>query len=222
MNKNSENTILLMRTSAEISFLCNADHNLSRAIDLIGDMTYALHIDPYTFLIDTIISQMLSKRVAEILIQRMCQLCNLSVSPEVVIKISVDDMRSIGISNQKAEYIHLLTKSVMSKHIIFSSLASLPDDEVIRQLTSQRGIGNWSAKMYLIFHLNRLNVIPYEDGAFLQAFSWLYDVQNPKKEDVEEIAAKWEPYASIAARYLYKVLDNGYTNNQRSKVAFNL
>lgn len=212
MNKNLDNTILLKRSSAEISFLCSVDNKLAKAIDLVGDLTYRLHLDPYIFLIETIISQMLSNKVAAILIQRMHQLSDTPLSPEIVLRITTEELRAIGLSNQKAEYIQLLTKSVISNQLNFSALINLSDDEIIKQLTALRGIGNWSAKMYLIFHLNRPNVIPYEDGAFIQAFSWLYSINHPPKSEIENIAKRWSPHASIAARYLYKLLDKGYTN----------
>lgn len=212
MNKIQDNVTILKRNSAEISFLYSADNKLAKAIDLVGDLTYKLHLDPYIFLIETIISQMLSNKVAAILIQRMHQLSDTPLSPEIVSRITTEEFRAIGLSNQKAGYIQLLTKSVTSNQLKFSAFINQSDDEIIKQLTALRGIGNWSAKMYLIFHLNRPNVIPYEDGAFIQAFSWLYNINRPQKREIENIAKNWSPHASIAARYLYKLLDNGYTD----------
>ena len=89
------------------------------------------------------------------------------------------------------------------------------DDEIVfKKITSVRGLGSWSAKMYLIFVLNRQNILPYEDGAFLQSYSWLYKTDDRKPASIKKKCKKWEPYSSIAARYLYKDLDNGFTKEE--------
>ena len=90
----------------------------------------------------------------------------------------------------------------------------MTDDEVMRKLTSIRGIGNWSAKMYLIFALDRKDILPYEDTAFLQAYSWLYKTNDYSPEAVKKRCKKWKPYSSIAARYMYRALDMGLTKRE--------
>jgi DNA-3-methyladenine glycosylase II len=98
---------------------------------------------------------------------------------------------------------------VCGKPDFFDSFSALSDTEIIRQLTSLRGIGTWSAKMYLIFVLNRLDVLPYEDGAFLQVYKWLYATEDVKPAAIIERCEPWKPYSSLAARYLYRALDAG-------------
>ena len=83
----------------------------------------------------------------------------------------------------------------------------------LNKLTALRGIGTWSSKMYLIFVLNRLNVLPYEDGAFLQAYKWLYATDDIKPVAIKQKCASWSPYSSLAARYMYRALDNGLTKD---------
>lgn len=85
----------------------------------------------------------------------------------------------------------------------------MDDEAVIKRLTSIRGIGTWSAKMYLIFVLNRLDILPFEDGAFLQAYKWLYKTDDLKSSSIVAKCAPWKPYSSLAARYLYRALDSG-------------
>ena len=104
-----------------------------------------------------------------------------------------------------------MAKKVSGGEIDFDRLESMPDNEVITELTSIKGVGNWTAKMYLIFFLQREDILPYEDGAFLQAYKWLYNTKVIKPESIARRCKKWKPYTSIGARYMYRALDTGLT-----------
>lgn len=93
-------------------------------------------------------------------------------------------------------------------------MQNFDDLEVIKRLTSIKGIGTWTAKMYLIFVLNRQDILPYEDGAFMQVFRWLYKTENCSKQDVIKKSQKWKPYSSIAARFMYRALDMELTKSE--------
>lgn len=82
---------------------------------------------------------------------------------------------------------------------------------LVSELVALRGIGNWTAKMYLLFVLNRTDILPYEDGAFLQAYRWLYQTQDTRPVSIKNHCKVWKPYESIAARYMYRLVDNCYT-----------
>lgn len=88
-------------------------------------------------------------------------------------------------------------------------MSTLNDADVIKQLTPIKGIGQWTAKMYLIFVLNREDILPIEDVAFLQSYKWLYKTNDVSKESIQKKCRKWKPYSSIAARYMYRALDIG-------------
>ena len=87
----------------------------------------------------------------------------------------------------------------------------MTDEDVIKTITSIHGLGMWSAKMYLIFVLNRQDVLPFEDVAFLQGYAWCYKTNKLDKDSITKKLKKLQPYRSIVARYLYKALDYGYT-----------
>lgn len=93
-------------------------------------------------------------------------------------------------------------------------LPELDDESVIKQLTAIKGIGNWTAKMYLIFVLDRQDILPTEDVAFLQAYKWLYKTTDRSPASITNKCTKWKPYSSIAARYLYRALDSGLTKTE--------
>ena len=103
---------------------------------------------------------------------------------------------------------------LISGILVFDDLINQTDEEIIHELTSFRGIGTWTAKMFLIFGLNRPDVLPYEDAAFLQSYKWMYKTSDCSKESIMKRCKKWKPYSSIAARYLYRALDYGLTKDE--------
>ena len=132
-------------------------------------------------------------------------------------KLDKEQLRKAGLSYSKAEYILGVAKATAENKICFEKLPHMTDEEVIKELTKLKGVGSWSATVYLIFTLNRPDVLPYEDGAFLQSYSWLYKTKNLEPESIVKRCKKRKPYSSIAARYLYYAL-----NMELTKEAFNL
>ena len=102
-------------------------------------------------------------------------------------------MRGIGLAYSKARFLKNLSEAVKKGSIDFDEISQLPDREAIARLTSVNGIGTWSAKMYLIFVLDRPDVLPFEDMAFIQSFKWLYLSDNASKETIEKKCKKWKP-----------------------------
>lgn len=202
--------IALNRQTPAIHYLTQKDSRLCRLIDLIGEIKYQPYEDGYSFLVSTIIGQMLSNKVVDVLFQRIIDMCG-GVSPEIMCNIDAEQLRKIGISYRKSNTISELTQAVISRDLDLYKLYSLTDEAVIRTLTSIKGIGMWTAKMYLIFVLDRPDILPFEDGAFLQSYCWLYHTQECSPKDVKERCRIWSPYSSYAARFLYKALDSGLT-----------
>ena len=206
-------SITLPQTAPSIQHLQSCDKRLAKIIQEIGEISYTPHDDGYAFLIHEIIEQMLSIKAGAAIYRRFTELCGGHIVPEIVEKLSVEEIKTTGVSSAKADYIKILTTAIIENDLELSSLEDQKDESVIRKLTSYRGIGNWTAKMYLIFVLDRPNVLPYEDGAFLQAFRWLYKTNDCSSANVARKCKKWSPYASIAARYLYIALDSGLTRS---------
>ncbi len=201
-----------------VQHLIKRDKRLAMVIGRIGDIEANIDDDPYAFLVGEIIGQMLSNKVADVIYGRLEGLCGGSISVESMSGISVADLRGIGLSNAKSNYVLTITDAVRSGSIRFEELETLSDDEVMKKLMSYKGIGSWTAKMYLLFVLKREDIVPYEDGAFLQSFKWLYGTKDVKKDDVLKKAKKWHPYSSIAARYLYRALDSGLIKESFSSI----
>lgn len=208
------NTITLTDSSPSIQHLCKRDKRLAKIIGMIGDISYKPYDDPFKFLVHEIIEQMLSVKAGRKISSRLEEMCNGAITPETINNFSANEIQAIGTSSAKAQYIKDLANSVVHKDLVFEILDSLPDKEIIKELTKLRGIGEWTAHMYLIFVLDRQDILPTTDVAFLQVYEWLYKTDDRSKTSVEKKCKKWKPYSSIAVRYFYHALDEGYTKEE--------
>ena len=198
-----------------VLYLCEHDRRLEKVIKVVGPIHYSLHGDnSYAFLIHEIIEQMLSVKAGQKIFARFAELCGGAISPDYVSKLSIEEIKEAGMSRSKARSILGLTTAIINGTIDLDSLCKMSDMEVIKQLTSIHGIGKWTAKMYLLFVLGRPDVLPYEDGAFLQTYRWLYNTLDCSPKAVEQKCRKWKPYSSVAARYFYRALDMGLTKTE--------
>lgn len=200
--------------SPEIQYLCKKDKRLAKVISMVGPLTYETHDDPYEFLIHEIIEQMLSIKAANKIFSRLVDLCNGQITLLQVKKLTDEEIKSIGTANSKVSFIRNVTTSVLDGSLDFESLKSMNDESVYKKLTSFKGIGKWTANMYLIFVLNRMDILPTNDAAFLQSYEWLYKTTDRTDASVRNKCKKWKPYSSIAARYLYRALDSGLTKEE--------
>lgn len=209
-----QDLITLDMNTPSVQYLCRKDKRLARVISMVGTITYSPYTDGYPFLVHEIIEQMLSIKVSQKIYARLEKLCDDEVSPGKIAMLSDEEIGSIGTSRPKVSYIRNLTNSIIKGHLNLDDLAHKSDVEVMATLTKIRGIGSWTAKMYLIFVLNRPNVLPFEDGAFLQVYRWMYKTDNTNRKSVEQKCKKWKPYSAIAARFLYRALDAGFTKSE--------
>lgn len=184
--------IYLTSESPSIQHLCQKDKRLAKVINMVGDISYQLYDDPYAFLVHEIIEQILSVKAGRKILSRLEDMCGGSVTPESVNKFTAEEIQAIGTSSAKAKYIKGLTEAVISGELNFASLETLPGKDVIKELTKLKGIGEWTAHMYLIFVLNRQDILPTADVAFLQVYEWLYKTDDHSKQAVEKKCKKME------------------------------
>lgn len=207
--------ITLDMNSPPVQYLCKKDKRLAKVISMIGSITYTTHFDDsYAFLIHEIVEQMLSVKSASTIYNRLVDRCGGEVTPNTVSALSEEQLREIGISKSKASCIKDLTENVVANKLNLSGLSELPDDQVSNKLKAIKGIGPWTAKMYLLFVLDRPDILPYEDVAFLQSFCWMYGISDRSEQTVKSKCKKWIPYSSTAARFLYRALDAGLTKDK--------
>ena len=202
----------LDHNSPEIQYLCQKDKRLAKLISMVGPIDYSTHDNSYAFLVHEIIEQMLSSKIAYRIFSRLESLCDGVVSPERMLLLSDEEIKGTGTSMRKVHYIRGLTDAALAGLLEPERFSSMSDEEVMIELTTIRGIGNWTAKMFLIFELNRLDVLPFEDGAFQQVFKWLYNTNDLSPKNIRKKCDRWKPYSSCASRYFYHALDEGFTS----------
>ncbi len=201
----------LLATSFEIGtcILCDADQKLAGIIDRIGPCLLARREKGFPALAYSIVSQQLSKSSANSIRSRFDSLFSgLSADPLELINIADNELRQTGLSLPKIHYLKDLADYVISGKLDFDSLEDLDDESIISMLTEIKGIGRWTAEMYLMFSMNRLDVFPVGDKAIRSAISLLYNVPKTSPDAVYiQIAGKWTPYRTIASWYLYRYLE---------------
>jgi DNA-3-methyladenine glycosylase II len=201
--------------SEAVKHLIGVDNKFTVLYRLIGELSYPVNNDPFSSIVETIIGQMLSNKVANIFTRRLVGICHTGkIDAASIQKLSAAELRGIGISGKKAQYILDFASSYNPVDYSSKKLLFRGDEEIIKQITLHKGLGIWSAKMFLLFVLCRENILPYEDMAFLQSLMWYNELSSmPGVEEIKQMCHKWSPYTSIAARYLYKALDQGLTKH---------
>lgn len=207
--------VTLNQDSTSVQYLCKKDKRLAKVISRIGPITYEPHTDnPFSFLIHEIIEQMLSVKADAKSYGRFQESCDGQITPDAIATLSVEEIKAIGTSTAKANYIKSAALAILTGELDFTKFPDMTDEAALKELVSLHGIGTLTAKMYLIFILDRQDILPFEDVAFLQSYKWLYKTEDVSKASIEKKCKKWKPYSSIAARFLYRALDMGFTKEE--------
>ena len=207
--------VLLNHNTPSVQYLCSKDKRLARVIQMVGPIRYTTHEEnPFAFLVHEIIEQMLSVKAAAKIYSRFVTICDGSITPKSVSGLSFEQIKATGTSSKKAKCIIELSKNILSGALDLGQLEDKSDSDVMNILVSQPGIGPWTAKMYLIFVLDRSDILPFEDAAFLQSYHWIYKTNDYSVSAIKQRCKKWKPFSSVAARYLYRALDTGLTKSE--------
>lgn len=169
------------------------------------------HTDPFEALVTSIISQQLSTKAAATITDRFTSLFDgrRFPTPRRVAAVPDDKLRAVGLSGQKLGYIRDLCRRIDDKSLPLASLGSMTDEEVVTTLTAVKGIGRWTAEMFLMFRLQRPDVLPVGDLGIVKAVQKNYGLRKvPTAQRLEKIGENWRPYRSIACWYLWRSLDN--------------
>jgi DNA-3-methyladenine glycosylase II len=190
--------------------LRKADPVLAAIIDRVGPCRIQFREPGFQTLVRSIVYQQLSGRVALRIFERLLDaLPERRLTPDAVLALTTEQMRAIGLSGQKTAYIRDLAARTAAAEIDFAALPGLSDEAVIAALTRVKGIGVWTAHMFLIFALERPDVLPVGDLGIRTAMRRAYRMRAlPKPERMEKIARAWRPWCSVASWYLWRSLDN--------------
>ena len=191
-----------------LAHLRESDALMRELIDRIGPFTLRLHRDRFDTLVGSIISQQISWKAARSIKLRLNELIDGRMTPEALAAHSPETLRTAGLSGQKANYLLDLATKVRDKQVRLTRLSRMTDDEVIAELTQVKGIGVWTAQMFLIFALGRPDIFPHDDLGIRSAIRRLHQLEElPGKVQSHELAAPWRPYASVAVWYLWRSVD---------------
>lgn len=201
-----------MAQQKEIIEHLKKDKILAGAIETLNcDIRPELDIDIYNALLRSIVSQQLSTKVSKIIWNRFTDLFIDSYpGPEQLLAKNHELLRNIGLSNSKANYVKNVAEFKMFNDMSFDYLQDLSDLEIISYLTQIKGVGTWTVQMILMFPMDRPNVFPLNDLGIQNAMKRLYQLSLEKKElllKMEEISLQWEPYRTVASKYLWKTLE---------------
>jgi DNA-3-methyladenine glycosylase II len=188
--------------------LKKSDPVLRAIIERVGPCRMEFGPAEFCSLAEAIVYQQLNGKAAVTIWKRFAGLAGEPVTPEGILRLSDEQLRSVGLSKQKSAYLKDLAAKTASGLLDFSKLQDLSDEEVIKHLTQVKGIGVWTAHMFLIFSLRRPNILPTGDYGVQMAVKKHYKKRKlPKPVEMERIARVWEPYRSIACWYMWRSLD---------------
>jgi DNA-3-methyladenine glycosylase II len=191
-----------------LNHLKTCDPVLCGIIERVGPFRMEYGPPEFHSLAESILYQQLNGRAAETIFNRFTAVAGEPLTPEGILRLTDEQMRSVGLSKQKSGYLRDLATKTASGLVDFSRLAEMADDDVIEHLRQVKGIGVWTAQMFLMFTLRRPDVLPTGDYGVQAAMKKHYRKRKlPKPQEMEKIARKWAPYRSIACWYLWRSLD---------------
>lgn len=193
--------------TAAVAHLRKVDRRLKWLIERAGPFTLKVDRDRYAMLVRSILSQQISTKAARA-IRLKLEAAVGGLTPTAINAAPETTLRSAGLSNQKVTYLRDLTQHVLDGRLELQRLHRLDDEAVIEQLIAVKGIGRWTAQMFLMFSLGRLDVFPHDDLGIRSSLRELYGLSDlPTKVQSLEIAAPWRPYSTIASWYVWRLSD---------------
>ena len=178
-------------------------------IERVGPFTMEFREPTFSTLVRSIVYQQLSGKVASVILKRLMDaLPDGKVTPQNILRLRPDRMRKLGLSRAKTDYIRDLARLTAKGEVSFEMLFELEDEAVIEHLTRVKGVGVWTAHMFLMFALQRPNILPVGDLGMRSAIRKAYGMEAmPTPREIEELAQSWHPYCSVATWYLWRSLD---------------
>lgn len=191
-----------------INHLKKSDPVLAAIIERVGPCRMEFGPPEFHSLAEAIVYQQLNGKAAVTIFKRFAALAGDPVTPEGILKLTDAQLRGVGLSKQKSSYLKDMAARAARGELDFTRLPEMTDDEVIKHLTQVKGVGVWTAHMFLMFTLKRSNVLPTGDYGIQVAMKKHYKKRKmPKPEVMARIAKSWEPYRSVACWYLWRSLD---------------
>ena len=190
----------------------NKDSKMEKLIRDYNYPKFESKNDYFQSLMRSIVFQQLSGKVASIIHQRLISLLpNNKINPREVLILTIEDMKKTGLSSQKINYIKNLANYFNTNLFNSKKVEKMSNKEISRELIQIKGIGQWTIDMFLMFTLNRPDVMPYSDLGIQKGIKTLFDLDElPTKDEMKTLSIKWRPYRTVACWYLWKIIDDGF------------
>lgn len=203
----------LQADDPRLAALSAADARMGALISLIGEIQTTPQGPHFSSLARSIISQQISVKAAATIRGRVLELAG-ELSPAALSAVNDEALREAGLSASKVAYLRDLSSKVLSSEVVFERLYEMSDSEVIQSLTSVKGIGKWTAEMFLIFGLGREDVVSIGDAGLQRAAKWLYNLEERSdRKYLQQAMNLWSPYGSIASLYLWEAINIGHVDS---------
>ncbi|MFD3259252.1 DNA-3-methyladenine glycosylase [Paenibacillus lentus] len=206
-------TFHLQLDDDRLAALSAADARMGALISLIGEIMTTPQGPHFASLARSIISQQISVKAAATIRGRVLELAG-ELSPAALSSVSDEALRGAGLSASKVVYLRDLSCKVLAGEVVLEQLHDMSDSEVVQALTSIKGIGKWTAEMFLIFGLGRENVVSTGDAGLQRAARWLYNLEErADRKYLQQVMGLWSPYGSIASLYLWEGINAGHVDS---------
>ena len=190
---------------------------MSSLIAYVGSYSIDLRTDYFASLVKSIISQQLSAKAASSIWTKVLKICPL-ITPEALYVVGTDALKGVGISSAKLKYLENLTSRVATGELNLNTINTLTDEEVIYSLTQVKGIGRWTAEMFLIFSLGREDIFAFDDVGLQRAVKWLYMLDDVSPDKLKVLSEEWKPYRTAASLYLWEVINQDFIKRSPNDV----
>lgn len=200
-------TLMIKEEDKSVQQLATKDAVMAKLIRYTGSINIPLRTDYFASLVRSIVGQQISVAAASAVFERLKTLTNNTLNIDAFRKITDEQLRGIGFSKRKIDYVRDLVAHIEKQDIILTKLPDLDNDTIIKQLTSVKGIGKWTADMFLILSLGRMDVLAIDDIGIQRGARWLYQVDiSERKEILKKKQNLWAPNLTIASCYLWEVV----------------
>ncbi|WP_163970853.1 DNA-3-methyladenine glycosylase family protein [Oceanobacillus halotolerans] len=209
--------LFITQNDPDVITLKERDPLMEKLITIIGDFTVSMRTDYFQSLVRSIVGQQISVAAASAIYQRLLETVNGQLTPHQIYQMDNQTLRSAGLTGRKLSYIQDLASKIEKRELHLYQLNKEDNTTVLKQLTSIKGVGRWTAEMFLIFSLGRMNVLAVDDIGLQRGAQWLYQVDQSKRRTIlQEKASSWDPHLTIASLYLWKIVDLGYIHKYDS------
>ncbi|PID02129.1 DNA-3-methyladenine glycosidase [Sporosarcina sp. P2] len=207
-------TLHIRTQDPAVQSLCAKDSILKQLITLIGDIEVPLRSDYLSSIVRSIIGQQISVSAASAIYARLLDLLGGHITVDGLLVASTEDLRDVGLTRRKAEYVKDLVDKIVNHELDLKNIGAYDDDAILKQLTHVKGIGKWTAEMFLILSLGRQDVLAIDDVGIQRSAQWLYGIEKSERRQLLiKKSLLFAPERSIASHYLWEAIHLGFVQD---------